>query len=283
MERISVSLITTLYNEADNVLGFLESYKCQTKYADEFIIVDGGSTDGTIETIRTFAKNNAHLSIRLIVDPSCSKKHIAGPIAKGRNVAIEHAKHDIIAVTDAGCVLESCWLEEITRPFDDPQTDVVAGWYKPYETNSFQRYYARVYMASEEEAKRDTFLPSSRSIAFKKACWEKVGGYPTETLTAEDTYFDLRLKEAKCRFVFAPKAVVLWHCPASEEEALQKAHYYAQGDGKMRLFFGKFLVRNLLLCLPVHIMLSNKKRKRFWFNYRMMMQYQKGYIKGLFS
>lgn len=54
MKDIKVSLITTLYNESKNIEAFLDSYKKQTVYADEFIIVDGGSTDGTIDYINDF-------------------------------------------------------------------------------------------------------------------------------------------------------------------------------------------------------------------------------------
>ena len=128
MEKINISLITTLYNESKNIEAFLDSYKKQTVYADEFIIVDGGSTDGTINFINNFIEKNKDLNIRLIVDESCSKKFVKGPIARGRNVAIKNAKYHYIAVTDAGCVLDSKWFEEIIKPFQDKKVDVVSGW-----------------------------------------------------------------------------------------------------------------------------------------------------------
>jgi len=275
---MKTSLITTLYNEADNILIFLESYQNQTKYADEFIIVDGGSSDETIKIIKEYANTNDKLNIKIIVDSSCSKKHTTGPIAKGRNVAIENSKYDYIAVTDAGCILDKHWFEEIVKPFEDENVDVVSGWYEANITNEFQKIYSDIYMRKLQKLNLDTFLPSSRSLAFKKSCWKRVGGYPTDSMTAEDTVFDLRLKKNNCTFIFSSKAVVYWNCPKNYKEAFQKADYYAFGDGTHKLFFKKFLYRNILLLFPFNIILSKIRRKQFRLTYGIMLRYQIGYL-----
>ncbi len=278
---MKVSLITTLFNEADNIRQFLESYKRQTMYADEFIIVDGGSTDGTAEIIREYAQRKPELAIQLVVDETCSKSRVKGPVARGRNRAIGLARHDIIAVTDAGCLLKAEWLAEITSPFASPRVDVVAGWYLANVSNDFQARYAADFMISADQVDPGTFLPSSRSIAFKKACWAAVGGYPEESLTAEDTVFDIRLKAQGCRMVFNPAAIVLWDCPASPQEAVDKSYAYAVGDGYHRLNLRKFLLRNLLLLFPMTLLLSPRRRRNFVLAYRIMAAYQRGYLKGL--
>ena len=283
MEQIKVSLITTLYNESENVLSFLQSYKNQTKYADEFIIVDGGSTDGTVEIIEKFSRANKALCIRLIIDETCSKKYVLGPIAKGRNIAIKNTKYNYIAATDAGCILDKNWLEEITKPFEGKGTDIVAGWYEAKITNEFQKIYTNIYMPKLQNLDIKNFLPSSRSIAFKKSCWEKVHGYPTNTMTAEDTKFDFDLKKAGCNFVFNNKAIVYWECPKTYKEAIDKAYYYAFGDGQKRLYFKKFIMRNFLILFPINILLDTKRRKSFGLSYKVMLNYQYGYLKGLLA
>ena len=163
---MKVSLITTVFNEAGNIMQFLESYRNQTKYADEFIILDGGSTDRTAEIIRKFAQDNPYLHIDLLIDESCNKKQVNGPIARGRNRAIECSRNDVVAVTDAGCLLTPTWFEQITVPFQSSHVDIVAGWYSANITNDFQALYASTYMRTLAQIDPDTFLPSSRSIAF---------------------------------------------------------------------------------------------------------------------
>lgn len=272
MKNIQVSLITTLFNESDNIERFLESYKNQTKYADEFIIVDGGSTDGTIEKIEDFSNNNKALNIKLIVDKTCSKKFVVGPIAKGRNVAIENTQYEYIAATDAGCVLDNKWFEEIIKPFEDNNVDVVSGWYEANIANDFQRDYAKIAMPKLASLDRDNFLPSSRSIAFKKNCWEKVGGYPTMTYTAEDTKYDLDLKRIGCQFIFTEKAFVYWDCPKILEDAKKKHFNYGYGDGRLKLFFIKFLLRSIFNLF-----------ERNSIKYEIIKSHQLGYLKGLLN
>jgi glycosyltransferase involved in cell wall biosynthesis len=277
------SLITTLYNEADNILNFLESYKKQTKYADEFIIVDGGSSDDTVKIIQEYANKYTELNIKVIVDNTCSKKFVAGPIAKGRNVAIENTQYDYIAVTDAGCILDKHWFEEIVKPFEDDTVDVVAGWYEANINNEFQKIYASIAMPKLETVNKETFLPSSRSIAFKKSCWEKVGMYPTMTYTAEDTLFDLKMKKEGFKFFFAEKAFVYWDCPFDLEDAKKKHFSYGFGDGQLKLFKKSFILGLIKLIVPIQILKYFPYLSTMIVKYNLLYANQLGYIKGYFK
>ena len=49
---MKVTLIATVLNAGDHVGGFLASVAAQTRRPDEVVIVDGGSTDGTLEALR---------------------------------------------------------------------------------------------------------------------------------------------------------------------------------------------------------------------------------------
>jgi glycosyltransferase involved in cell wall biosynthesis len=282
-----VTLITTLFNESQNILRFLESYKNQTKYADEFIIVDGGSRDGTEEIIREYSSKNPELNIRIIVDTKCSRKYTSGPIAKGRNIAIENARNEIIAVTDAGCILDNNWLEEITKPFDTINVEVVSGWYQALTDNQFQRIYSDLFIPKVQTLDTNNFLPSSRSIAFKKECWKEVGGYPTATYTAEDTMFDLSLLNRGFSFVFEEKAIVFWECPNTLAAARLKSYDYAYGDGQYKIFKKHYLKQLIHLIFPIKCFIKNTMQDIGWvklFNIKYQLTFFTvlGYIKGLF-
>lgn len=284
----NVTLITTLFNESPNIISFLESYRNQTAYANEFIIVDGGSNDGTCQIINDFSKEYPDLMIKLIIDKSCSRSFTKGPIARGRNVAIENSKNSIIAVTDAGCLLEEMWLEEIVRPFGDSDVDVVSGWYQAKVSNEFQKLYATEFMPILESINIMSFLPSSRSIAFRKDCWVRVGGYPTSTYTAEDTKFDLNLLKAGYKFTFAEKAIVFWECPGSLAEAKKKHYNYAFGDGQYGIFKQHYLKQLIHLLVPVKCFIKKETNavklfELFNVKYQLTFYTCIGYIKGLIS
>lgn len=278
------SLISTIYNEGNNIISFLESYKKQTKKADEYIIVDGGSTDNTVALITKFIEDNPELNIKLIVDKSCSKKFTKGPIAKGRNIAIENSNYEYIIGTDAGCILPPNWLEEIIKPLEDDSVDVVSGWCEGIKDNEFQKFFATYCMPTIENVNRKEYLPSSRNIAFKKSCWEKVGKYPEKTYTAEDTMYDFKLKEAGFKFVFNENAVVYWDLPQNINEAYKKLHDYGYGDGQYMIAKERYFLRFLCLILPIKfykLLFSNPKN--FVFKYICIFANVKGYVSGLFN
>ena len=58
-KNIKVSLILTCYNCKNNLIGTLKSITNQTYPKLEIVIIDGGSTDGTVDIIKNFAQRYA--------------------------------------------------------------------------------------------------------------------------------------------------------------------------------------------------------------------------------
>ena len=175
-----VSLITTVRNEGESILAFLDSIAGQSKKPDEVVVVDGGSVDKTVDIIKSFG----HLDIKLIEQKS--------NIARGRNIAIENAKYEIIAVTDAGCILRNDWLERITG--FDVQTDVIVGSYKPFVRSVFDACQYSIMGLFKSGKDLGSFVISSRSLAFRKHVWREIGGYPEWLDFSEDMYFHNQIK-----------------------------------------------------------------------------------------
>ena len=99
-----VSVIVTVLSEAQTIIPLLNSLVAQTLSADEVIIADGGSEDGTVQVIEKFAKEHSSLNLYLL-----QKK---GNRSVGRNAAIARAQNDWIAITDAAAIASrNCvWL-----------------------------------------------------------------------------------------------------------------------------------------------------------------------------
>ncbi|TAK56923.1 MAG: glycosyltransferase, partial [Bacteroidetes bacterium] len=235
----NISLICTVYNEANNISAFLDSISSQSVLPGEFIIVDGGSTDGTAELVQQYLSTGNLTGIgKLIIDPSCNKKHSKGPIAKARNLAISACKNEIIAVTDAGCILKGDWLENITAPLvKDSTIDVVCGWYEPLASTFWQQSIAWVIMVPPENVSEESSIPSSRSIAFRKKSWKEVGGYSEDSYSSEDTKFFLELKRRGCRIAWRQDAIVLWKVPSNLKWFLWLNYKYGMGDGANKMLW----------------------------------------------
>jgi maltose O-acetyltransferase len=221
-----IALIATICNEIDTIGQWLDSIEHQTLRPDEVTIVDGGSTDGSSEYISKYAESSS-LQIQLIVQKS--------GYSEGRNIAIRNSKSPIIAITDAGTMLEPTWLYYLTLPFEiDPMLQVVAGWYTPIVKNKFQQRLAKLTTIGDaNKVWIDEFLPSSRSIAVRKDCLETVGMYPEWVTSAgEDSHLDIGLKACCSRWAFAPDAIVHWHLRNSLRGIYRQFFTWYRGSGE---------------------------------------------------
>ena len=178
---MSVSVIMTVKNEGEGLRPLLESLLDQTLPPTEVVVCDGGSTDNTRSVL---AEYEPWLPLQVVEAPGSN-------ISQGRNVAIAAATHPIIATTDAGVVLSPAWLEEITRPIRDGKAHVVTGWFEPDPYTDFEVVMGVTVLPQRQDIRPEKFLPSSRSVAFRKEAWEAVGGYPEWLDFSEDLIFDL--------------------------------------------------------------------------------------------
>jgi hypothetical protein len=115
----------------------------------------------------------------------------------------------------------------------------------------------------------DRFLPSSRSIAFRKSAAEAVGGYPEWLDYCEDLVFDLRLRQRFGPFEFEPQALVYFR-PRSDLKSFFKQYYqYARGDGKADLWRLRHVIRYLiyLVVIPCIGLLGLWRDRRWWLLY----------------
>lgn len=238
-----VSIIATVKNEGEALRPLLDSILDQTHPADEVVICDGGSDDNTLAVLDEYRRL---LPLRVIVAPGSN-------ISQGRNRAIAQATGDIIASTDAGVMLAPTWLEELLRPFADESVQVVSGWFEADPFTDFEVVMGATVLPARAEIDPAAFLPSSRSVAFRKSAWAAVGGYPEWLEHSEDLVFDQALRDRFGPFAFAPGAVAYFR-PRSSLGAFYRQYYaYARGDGKANLWPRRHLIRyaTYLLGLPL--------------------------------
>jgi glycosyltransferase involved in cell wall biosynthesis len=257
---MTVSLIATVLNEGDHLHRLLTSIAAQTLQPDGIVIVDGGSRDNTVSILESYQDR---LPIRILVEPGCN-------ISAGRNRAIAAAQGDIIAATDAGVSLAPDWLQRLTQPLlDNPQTQVASGFFEADPHTVFEAAMGATVLPLRDEINPDTFLPSSRSVAFRKSAWEAVGGYPEWLDYCEDLVFDLRLKQRYAPFAFAPDALVYFRPRGSLPSYFRQYYRYARGDGKADLWRKRHAVRYLtyLVAIPLILLLGALVHPVLWLLY----------------
>jgi glycosyltransferase involved in cell wall biosynthesis len=224
MGSLEVSVITTVFNEGASIEAFLDSLVHQTRPADEIVVVDAGSSDGTLERLEAAAEIDPR--IRVIVEP--------GNRSHGRNTAIEAASHEIIACTDGGGVADPEWLQHLVAPFGDG-ADWVAGFYRVEAQTALDRCVGLTITYVIEEVNPDFFMPSARSMAMTKTAWRAAGGFPEDVEFGEDTLFDEMMLDAGYLPAFASEATVAWHPPSGFEGLARTTFRWGRGDGAAHL------------------------------------------------
>lgn len=226
----NATVIVTVKDESQSISILLDSLETQTAVPKEIIIVDGGSTDGTIEIIKRRMIRNK--KIRLIVRRGVS-------IAKGRNIGILNSNSNIIVTTDAGCVVDKNWLFNITRPFlTKPKIGIVTGLYKMRGRSLFQEAIKPYLGIPHKLITSSNFLPSARSMALRKSVWKKIGGFPEDLKgTGEDTLFNYKAISKGIKFYLEKNAIVDWKVPQNLTEFVKKLYNYSKGDAQTEIWW----------------------------------------------
>jgi len=229
-----VSVVVTVLNEARSLPRLLDSLAAQVRQPEEVVVCDGGSTDGTLELLNA----EDRFDLRILERPGAN-------ISQGRNAAIHAATGDVVAVTDAGVRLDPVWLDRIVEPLEEDRARVAGGFFRPDPQSLFEVAMGATVLPELRDIRAERFLPSSRSVAFFKAAWKEVGGYPEWLDYCEDLIFDLRLRSRYGPFVLVPEALVYFRPRPSLRAFFLQYYRYARGDGKADLWRLRHAIRYL--------------------------------------
>jgi len=181
---MKITVITVVYNAADTIEDTLQSVIKQDYQDIEHIVIDGGSTDGTMDVVNSYRK-------QLAVVVSEPDKGIYDAMNKG----VEHASGDII-----GTLNSDDWyadigvLSRVAQSFnDDKDLDAVYGdivYVTKDEPHSLVRYWeSRAYQHGLFEK---GWMPPHPSLFVKKDCYSRYGKFDLDFKIQSD--FDLTMR-----------------------------------------------------------------------------------------
>ncbi|MEE8162588.1 MAG: glycosyltransferase family 2 protein, partial [Anaerolineae bacterium] len=139
------------------------------------------------------------------------------------------------------------------------------GFFLPDPETVFETAMGATVLPVLADVNPEKFLPSSRSVAFRKEAWERVGGYPEWLDYCEDLIFDLKLRELG-PFAFAPRAIAHFRPRKSLVAFLKQYYRYARGDGKADLWRVRHAIRysTYLIAAPAIFLLGLWRTPLWW-------------------
>lgn len=184
---MKVSIITVSYNSVTTIGDTLRSVLEQTYKNIEYLIIDGGSTDGTLDIIRHYEpKFKGRLKW------TSEKDH---GIYDAMNKGIERATGDVVGILNSDDYFTNHdVISRFITAFDDSAVDAVYGdihFIHVEEPNKCVRYYSSKLF--RPLWLRFGFMPAHPSFYIRRKFYEKAGGYKTDYKIGSDYEMMVRL------------------------------------------------------------------------------------------
>ena len=175
---LKVTIVTVVYNNVKFVEEAVKSVLSQTYENIEYVVIDGGSTDGTIGVIKSFG----HKVAKFISEPD---KGIYDAMNKG----VGAATGDIIGFLNADDIFyDNAVVEKIVAAFKESNIDCVYGnlvYVGQKNTSRITRIWeSRTFCDGLFEK---SWTPAHPTFYCKKVCYEQFGLYRTDFKIASDT------------------------------------------------------------------------------------------------
>lgn len=194
MEMISISIIIPSLNEANYIERALRSIKNQSFQELEIIVVDGGSSDRTVE----IAKNYADL---VLIEKS--------NIAEARNIGAEHARGGVLVFLDADCAIGPDFALKCREIFSSREVAAAYGKMVPFEEEMTFKLRLLVFTGWRLVPKlsllvKNPILPGACMVV-RRSAFESINGFRADLDTSED--IDLYRRLAKNGIVLSDELV----------------------------------------------------------------------------
>jgi len=200
-EKCGLTIIIPAYNEAESIVDTIRSLQAQTLQADEIIVVDDFSSDGTGDLARGCGVT--------VLRPL----HNTGTKAGAQNLALQKVATEFTLAIDADTVLAPDALEKLLPAMREPNVAAACGFVLPrhvdtiWERGRYVEYlFAFTFFKPIQDYYRRPLISSGCFSVYRTSILKNMGGWSTRTL-AEDMDLTWSLYQSNYDVRFVPAAV----------------------------------------------------------------------------
>jgi GT2 family glycosyltransferase len=200
----------------------------------QFIVVDNGSTDAT-QAVLTAASQRLPFPLEILYEPQRG-------LARARNLALKHARGEVIAWTDDDCIVAEDWLERLLGHFDaDSSLEVLGGRVELFDPTHFPMTVKTDTVPRTMDLRNcpGDFLLGC-NMACRRRVIDRIGGFDSRfgagapLHAAEDTDFVYRALRTGSHIAYEPDVVVYHnHQRVTHAQIMQLRRNYNYADGAL--------------------------------------------------
>jgi len=193
MSEPLLSIITINFNNKNGLQKTMDSVLNQSFQDYEYIIIDGGSSDGSKELIEAYSSKD---DFKKHVAYWCSEKDSG--IYNAMNKGIRHASGNWVYMLNSGDALVNDALNSVSDVLHSHENEVVYGAIDCYADNEY------TWTSCHSAKKLDAGMFPHQGFFSPRIFHEKYGFYDESFKIAADWDYALRLKDKGCIFYHVP-------------------------------------------------------------------------------
>lgn len=244
----AVSVVVPVLNASRTLPSCLEALLRLEPAPEEIILVDNGSTDGSLSILQTFAAKHPDRTIHILQEARRGA-------SAARNTGIRVATGAVIAFTDADCAPDAAWLQFLTVPFEDRAVGAVAGRVVAAPASSTLELFSALYTLHlpDRPARHRQWTPwgggfPTANLGVRRSLLDRLTGFDEEfKIYGEDHDLCARLYALGCEIVYAPGACVAHHHRTMLRGMLRQAFGFGRAHPDL---LRRHTARGLWLDLP---------------------------------
>lgn len=251
-----ISVICPVYNEEKFIPQIINFFNNSKPYEKELIFIDGGSTDDTINKIKSFRESNKN--IHLLHNPN---KYV--PFAL--NLALKAAKGEIIIRIDAHSYYAEDYFEKILETFNTVEADVVGGPARIHQEEGFRAAAGFVVSHPFGIGNSKIHVMDFRGYtdhvqygAWRKELFKEIGYFDERLIRDQDEEFHYRAKSLGKKIFLNPD-IKVWYVPRGSYGSFFKQYFQygfykpivlrkIKSEIKLRHLIPSLFVIYLILC-----------------------------------
>jgi cellulose synthase/poly-beta-1,6-N-acetylglucosamine synthase-like glycosyltransferase len=212
---MQITILIPCYNEEASIRKSAESWLNQTRPADEIVVVDDCSTDRTAEILYELIRERNLQNMTVVRTPKNT-----GNKSTAQEYGLHFVNGDVFITTDGDTLLDSRFVENIEKDFQDPSVAAVAGYVRSLKYNWLTACRALDYIVSQnidklaQDALNYLFVIPGAAGAFRTDIFKNELIFDHDVI-AEDLDITYKLHRLGYRIVYDRDAICHTQDPAN--------------------------------------------------------------------